>query len=342
MHRIFTLFVIFLVIGSCRKDPKIEVIITDVEDSIDYTQDCPEWELRYFNLTNDNHLVKDIAVNSLGHIFVITYFQNTNGTYSTLIRSTDNGNNWVDLFSQYGADLAPFHLDIFENEINLLMRNGNECHACKSYNNGDTWDCGYSVPTNNLTYKQDLLEYISADTGYMATYSGLSKTVDGGIHWNSVPEFSNYDIRGVEFLSANVGYTIEQELCRKTNDGGFTWDTVFYENAINLKNLSFYDSSNGLITGSKTYKTTDGGNTWTPLITTPSSLSIGHKDANTFYVVTIANTLMVSKDGGASWTDVCGIETFKLSVIEFFNGNGYLGTSDYLLPNFAPSILILE
>lgn len=107
------------------------------------------------------------------------------------------------------------------------------------------------------------------------------KTENGGQSWDAI-SFGAHDHTAHHFVSEQIGYisvfliwnTPDWSEIRKTTDGGKTWTTVsdFQNHTDNhptygvINNLFFHDENNGIaISGNKTFKTTDGGNSWNVL-----------------------------------------------------------------------------
>jgi hypothetical protein len=198
----------------------------------------------------------------------------------------------------------------------------------------------------------DNLVYIAIGavaTNGLAGNTGIWKSTDGGITWtdttatiSTTAAYSDLvmDPTNDQVLYAGVGDPNGNTAngIYKSSDGGSTWslltnfpngltDTNVGRIAIAISktsNLTLYasiahDGSNAVLY--KMEKTTDGGNTWSQLKSTPNymgtfgdyndSLAVDPTNANTVFAGGQAgsDTLIRSTNGGTSWTDIGNVAT---------------------------------
>jgi photosystem II stability/assembly factor-like uncharacterized protein len=142
-------------------------------------------------------------------------------------------------------------------------------------------------------------------------YGETAYTVDGGSTWVRVPIGTFGDLDAVDFLSDNTtGWTvgwnsIPQSVIYRSDDGGATWTqqftggdyTQFYGVAAITRRVAVAVGSGG------TWRTTNGGQTWSPVPSAQGLLSDVEFRGTIGFAVGNGSILR-SADGGASWTDV--------------------------------------
>jgi len=134
------------------------------------------------------------------------------------------------------------------------------------------------------------------------------------------------------FVIGTVPVTSEYFILR-TNDAGTTWDSIPVNtpgNSFQLRDLFFFDVSNGFIGGTKNtnqvlLKTVNNGNTWTDITPDPTSLnpitSVNFIDAQNGFV-TDGTILYITTNGGTNWTSE--IPSFIVTDLFFIDiNNGY-------------------
>ncbi|HEY5746177.1 MAG TPA: YCF48-related protein [Chryseolinea sp.] len=200
----------------------------------------------------------------------------------------------------------------------------------KTIDGGETWQLVGGYP--DTIYD---LFFVDAKIGYATgEYGVVHKTVDGGVSWQWAGFLNaRYDastLYGLYFFDANQGIVVgARGRIMKTENGGTDWTAygLMYEN---VNKVSFPTNTTGYAFGDRIYKTTDQGDTWTPLTT-------GFKEDEFYYpygyfvtadhgYATMSNYyynggVLRTTDGGQTWkpTGVAG------SSISFVNANvGYI------------------
>jgi len=156
-------------------------------DLLRSTNGGDNWEACNTGLGNDG--VPVLAINSRGHIFA--------GTYWNLFRSTDNGNQWINIDTS---------LHIFKRFKNIIPCNGSLILLATSSNgvflstdNGRRW-------TPSMLHPPDVYSFIRHPTGafYVATPGGSFMSSDNGKSWRTI----GYGLFSANTFSTNASGTI--------------------------------------------------------------------------------------------------------------------------------------
>ena len=148
----------------------------------------------------------------------------------------------------------------------------------RSFNNAATWDTIPVGPIGSLSFTPRAIDFPTRNIGYVCgTRNYVFKTTDAGATWTDISPFPA--------LTPQVTYTAIQSLNK---------DTLF------VVGVGFPRKV--------VYRTTDGGTTWTDITSNILTLGVGNlngilmHDINNGYVMTPGGALLVTNNGGASWT----------------------------------------
>lgn len=215
--------------------------------------DGDTWELANEGLpTGDGPTVfkvYSILIHTNGDIFLGTSKE------GRIYRSTDDGNNWTQVYS---SPLAGLITNCFTSTANGSILAGTDVSVLKSTDNGDTWN-----PT--LT-SQTVRQLLKAENGEMVagTSTGIFKSIDNGDTWNSSNSgLTNTNIKVLNKNSLGVIFcvTINNKVFKST-DNANTW--VEAGNIASTAYCVTSNSSNELYAGTSSglYKSIDNGSTW--------------------------------------------------------------------------------
>jgi len=207
----------------------------------------------------------------------------------------------------------------------------------KTTDTAKTWKLVYSCmkPIN--------LYFLNDSIGYDYTQYGLFKTKDGGKTWKNL---SSSTFSGtLFFLDTITGFFGSSKGILKTTDGGHTWDTI---SSYQANKICFISADSGFAVGTTIsnsitlpviLKTTNRGNTWTPinLPITESLNSISFPDKNHGYVVGANGLIMKTTDGGQTWTSLHISNVQNLCAVEFYNNKKGL-VADYKVNYGSPNV----
>jgi len=162
----------------------------------------------------------------------------------------------------------------------------------ESIDGGTTW-VQRNIPFN-LSNPFYGLFFLDSQNGW-AYGNDNYRTIDGGTTWTQLPFLgSTYFMK---FYTSSFGVATGNFGQYISHDGGDSW----IESPNGMFDFDFVDNSTGLgISAGSIYRTTDGGNTFTPVFS-------GVAEAVTFISNTVAvgivdGSFMQSVDGGVNWT----------------------------------------
>ena len=169
----------------------------------------------------------------------------------------------------------------------------------------------------------------------LGSYGTILHTSDSGKTWQSQISGINGDFSSAFFLSQSVGFISTYTGLLKTMDGGNNWTKISYDTLADLVSMQFKDENNGIAimrvqkqpnTKSKfLVKTFNGGLNWI-ISETGISESEGNKIVRVddlYYLIGTGNTILKSDDFSESWEIInTPYETSNnLSDLYFINKN---------------------
>ncbi len=134
----------------------------------------------------------------------------------------------------------------------------------RSLDNGITWN---AVLTDTIGDFYNL-KFADNNIGYLTSWKGIYKTIDGGASWNLLPNFNTYTFC-LSVVDSNIVYVSSYDSIFRTTDGGINWQyQPLPTNTISMyrspKSIQMLDSQNGYIIAlnglyNELYTTTNGG-----------------------------------------------------------------------------------
>jgi photosystem II stability/assembly factor-like uncharacterized protein len=173
-------------------------------------------------------------------------------------------------------------------------------HLAKTTNGGDSW----AVSNTGFNAALRGIHFTSASTGYISSFNGLIiKTTDGGSTWVQQPSHTTYTLDDFAFTNSNTGYVVgDAGTIVKTTDAGLTWVVMPYFTSGDFRSITFTDSVNGYAVGTNSYRTTNGGTTWLPIINGSTiGRCVSFPDPITGYVGGNYGTIYKTTDKGVTW-----------------------------------------
>jgi photosystem II stability/assembly factor-like uncharacterized protein len=228
------------------------------------------------------------------------------GWDGTIIKTTNSGNNWIQLYS--GSNRF-FYSVYFTNQLTGYVISGDKSFPVngillKTTDAGDTWIQIYTFNVIHL----NCIHFINNFTGFIVggNYSfdgSIFKTTNSGINWTQyLPNPTTNHINSVFFINDTVGYaTGDNGRILKTINTGENW---IYLNSganynIEFNSIYFPNSNIGFAAGTRgsIFKTTNAGINWSIDSTdvTENLWDVKFKDINTGFIT-----------AGGSWQEVTG------------------------------------
>lgn len=170
---------------------------------------------------------------------------------------------------------------------------------------------------------------------YNGTALNIKRTNDNGT--TLTEEYTGYtsqNFRKVATSDSSHFFAIANEGILIANWGTTEWTTVTMPTSSHLRDIFFFNNGVGYITADAglIFKTTDGGVTWTEMITEGT----GGGSINNIFFTTETNGFICgfnffrsTSDGGATWSTITGFvaehASYQLQEIDFLNPNvGYV------------------
>jgi photosystem II stability/assembly factor-like uncharacterized protein len=153
---------------------------------------------------------------------------------------------------------------------------------------------GVTVITPPNIKSVESLHFISPKEGLMiADYRSVYKSVDAGKTWRKVFSVADYNLNRMMFVDPQRGWMVGDEgTIFQTNNGGETWQEQVNSVSVDLNQVVFVDDLHGWVSG------------W-------SMLDLA---TNTY-----PSVLLVTKDGGKTWSKLSDEKTNSFRVISFIN-----------------------
>lgn len=241
-----------------------------------------------------------------------------------------------------GANLTALHA-ISQSSAIIFGYSGT---ILKTTDSGLTWGNKNTVPAtrDGILYST---QFVSSTTGW-AVGDDVLKTTDGGDSWTKMNTgiTATYQYHySVQFFGTDTGFIAAADaltkryILLKTTTGGATWDsTSFLTTDQYIGSLFALNSKKiwiGQRSGGKIWRTTDGGASWTGIVT-----GAGTQGSNIFFkdsvngFLTSELGLYSTTDGGTTWTtkSLSGTSNGAFKFLDQNNG-WLLGGSNYKTTN---------
>lgn len=265
------------------------------------------------------------------------YFTDANngitcGQNGKVYKTTDGGETWTAKWSGSGGNLKS--ICFVTKDVGFMVGD----HICKTTDGGNTW----TIYKDFYVGGGKSIVFSNNQEGFITSGALLLKTSNCGDTWaktgNPLPISS---FRYVHSPTPNSAFALGSGLVGttwktfiyKTLNYGKTWETIETNILSDPSKIYFQNENVGFISsGSKFYKTNDGGLHWieTNLISTNQVQSIFFTNAQTGYLSTdyysTKPAFFKTTDGGTSWimTDFSASYTSLGNI--YFNkaGNGFM------------------
>ena len=227
------------------------------------------------------------------------------GNYGTILKTTDNGNEWTKLNTGISDKFAS--LDFID--ANTGYAGGDDQLLLKTTDAGQTWT-NLTLPSAPNFSLLDI-KFIDANTGYVLGFfifnSTIWKTTDGGQSWSTQTTAGANYLNNLYFLNETTGFasggSLGGEMIRTTN-GGASWSLV-YTDSYAKHSIVFLNSLTGYCGSEqgRMYRTTDGGSTWNFVLSDGGIdvYSLNFINATTGFGFGTGSVYIKTTDGGSNW-----------------------------------------
>jgi len=236
------------------------------------------------------------------------------GSDGLISKSTDNGDNWMNLTE--GIGMRQFYrIACSKTNPNKYM-GGSQDNGTSVYTDdhwhewlgADGMECVIDWKDDNIVYGTSQNgNFYKSNTG--GNNGGVNITQPGGGAWVTPFVMDPVDNNTLYVGSTNV---------RKTTDGMQSWETVSNLGGGNINNLAIAQSDAGYIYATKSsniWRTKNGGNSWKQINEGLPNLSISYVAVNPNdpekIVVSLSgfnegNKVFISDNAGETWTNISG------------------------------------
>lgn len=235
----------------------------------------------------------------------VVFTDATTGLISTntglLLRTSDGGFSWV-LLPRAALTLQKLR----KAPDGSIWGVGGLGAIARSTDAGLSWQ---RLPTGITTVVYDIA-FPDAQTAVAVCGGGtVLRSTDGGQSWSSSVAGIATDIISIDFHDGLSGFAVQKpKYLLRTTDGGVSWaDTSFLVNE--LSQVRFADASTGWLVSNSpgsVYRTEDGGTSWQFVpVEQPRRFTfyaVYPIDAQKALLLGTGGAMMVTQDGGASWS----------------------------------------
>ena len=213
------------------------------------------WQQQFMPNFNNRSLAGINFTDSLTGYAIIS----NSGTADTsfIIKTTNGGNNWFTLLSEFKCYYA---ISFLNNQTGYV--GGSDLmgysYLAKTTNNGISWirqNTPGNLGLNDIAVLNEdtiwIVDRISFD-------GGIFRTTNDGISW--LRQYQNGGIEKIYMFNGQIGFASTGSFLFKTTNSGLNWNQISGQNGFN--DIFLVDSLTGWKFYDSTRKTTDGGITW--------------------------------------------------------------------------------
>ena len=199
------------------------------------------------NSYNENNENNENSYNSIDLSFIdenVGWAVQSNGYASDIVKTTDGGENWLNISSYKGNIIKIFFLDTLDGWAITQSNTSNAIKYAflKTEDGGKTFKVKYkktfkSISLIQMKHQTTELIFFDKNNGYAMLSGKLLKTTDGGQKWSTItPNIPDFFVTEMCFINVDFGWV-----------GG---------------SVSIDKNVNGDAYDAHIYCTTDGGNKW--------------------------------------------------------------------------------
>jgi photosystem II stability/assembly factor-like uncharacterized protein len=271
-----------------------------------YTQNIfAQWTVQSPIPTNLS--ITGISAPTANRIFISTD-DNSFDNLGALYESTDGGNNWIARDIPVGLFSPLYGMFFLDSQFGWVY--GNENY--RTTDGGTTWT---QLPLLGSTYQ---MKFYNQNFGVTSGNFGTYISFDGGLNWTPSPN----DLYAFSFSDIQTALGVSSTGIYKTTDGGNSFSIVrpgYAEAVIHLTSSVVVG-----IVDSNYVRSTDGGETWSDIISSQGKYSLVKVSSD--ILLSFGRTgnfpdfderVFRSTDAGLTWTDLGEIMQSGLNFDEF-------------------------
>jgi photosystem II stability/assembly factor-like uncharacterized protein len=209
---------------------------------------------------------QSVTLPSDGMVLNLFFLNESKGWYigfqeNTLYKTTNGGESW-----NLVSSLSPRYVNKVWFLNDTIGFATGYYYLLRTTNGGLTWD------EDQFCLMPGSLHFIDNNIGLIAARGAIQITPDGGQNWYRKPlpviEFSAKSIYAISLRYVYVSGTISDSwgnrlnVLYKSSDRGDSWTMSVFDEPVT--DIYFENPSSGWVCSGKIYKTSDGGETWSP------------------------------------------------------------------------------
>ena len=256
------------------------------------------------------------------------------GDDGVLLKTSDGGTSYIKSDNTFeGLDLDG-GIDFCNANVGVVASDDNGGYTWYTHNGGTTWNLTMIDGLFPYGVSKFSVKYVGAggdSTIVLGTrYRVILISQDGGksYTWKGDYTLATDYYYAVSVIDENTFFLSGDGLTVRTTDGGASWDSLNTGTGQETSFMDFIDANTGFIFAdyNQWMKTTDGGETFSPILDWPGIYFRGiGATSNTIFVTAFAGgEITSSSDGGTTWTYPTNLSTgvaANLDKCEFFDDN---------------------
>jgi photosystem II stability/assembly factor-like uncharacterized protein len=223
------------------------------------------------------------------------------GAQGSIWRTTD-GTNWT-LVAGGSSLPVPWIQDLAAADAQHAWAAGVSNGVLYTDDGGESWNVG---PTGASTYYYGL-DFFDSMSGYacgqqQAYFPSLAATHDGGKNWTVNNYVMLVDFHDVAAIDAQTAIACGDTWVMRTTNGGQSWG-MYAPQPYGTYFGADFAGQVGCIVGSQVYRSIDGGQSWSHVMTPAQKLrGVSFANATIGWAVGDAGAVLKTTDGGQTWT----------------------------------------
>jgi len=225
------------------------------------------------------------------------------GGRGKLIKTTNGGVNWQPLSTAPASTSTIRAVWFVAADTGYVLT---EYQVLKTVDAGASWQLVGDYLPNRL--QALALQFTTATTGFLTGRNGVVyKTMDAGLTWQdtqvpATPSSYGSGYTQLALPTPDTGYLISDFELFKTTDAGASWQRLPGVNGVRYRSIMFRSATEGYVVldFGGTYRTTDGGATWTPVPAGWRADRVYFADAQRGLFLANYSEIYRTSDGGAT------------------------------------------